>query len=153
MVNQRRHFLQQCLLSTLSFISSLCFSHASYSKENALSYASNLDALLARLFPDQLLVNSEEIQVNLPEIAEDGSVVPIGINSALESIEKITIVVENNPIPLTAEFFLEKTVNVKLSTRIKMAESSFVVVIAQNGERFLRKQQWVNVVRGGCGTG
>jgi sulfur-oxidizing protein SoxY len=40
-----------------------------------------------------------------------------------------------------------------LTARIKMAESCPVMVIAQQGNRFLRAQKWVKVMQGGCGTG
>jgi sulfur-oxidizing protein SoxY len=40
-----------------------------------------------------------------------------------------------------------------MTARIKMAESCNVIVIAKQGERLLKTQQWVNVMQGGCGTG
>ena len=88
-----------------------------------------------------------------PEIAENGAVVPITISSELEQIKRIYIWVEKNPTPLAAEFELDESVAVYITARIKMAESCPVIIIAEQDDRLLRRQQWVKVMQGGCGTG
>ena len=106
-----------------------------------------------QVFADQLITDSDAIQFNLPTHAENGAVVPITISSHFEDIDRLYLWADKNPTPLVAEFELSKDVTVQITARIKLAESSQVILIAQQGEHLLRKQQWVNVMQGGCGTG
>lgn len=99
------------------------------------------------------VIDSQEIIISLPQIAENGAVVPINIRSELDHIDKLYVLVEKNPTPLAAVFTLSPAVGVYATARIKMAESCNVVVLARQGERWLRSQQWVQVMVGGCGTG
>lgn len=104
-------------------------------------------------FGDSSILDSNKILLNLPSIAENGAVVPIHISSDLDNVDKLQIWVEKNPTPLAAEFDLTPTVLVYLTARIKMAESSHVIVMARQGNQWLRARQWVQVMVGGCGTG
>ncbi|MGY6278074.1 thiosulfate oxidation carrier protein SoxY [Methylomonas sp. MgM2] len=110
-------------------------------------------ARFSQLFADRSIVDSDGIDIDLPEIAENGAVVPITINSELEGIGRIYIWVEKNPTPLAAEFEFDESMAVYLTARIKMAESCPVIIVAEQGDRLLRAQQWVKVMQGGCGTG
>src|SRR5512144_534814 len=47
---------------------------------------------------------SDAIQIKAPEIAENGAVVPIGVESRLPGTQSIALLVEKNPQPLTASF-------------------------------------------------
>ena len=47
---------------------------------------------------------SSAILIKAPEIAENGAVVPIGIESKLPGTESITLLIEKNPQPLAASF-------------------------------------------------
>ncbi|MGR8931180.1 MAG: thiosulfate oxidation carrier protein SoxY [Gammaproteobacteria bacterium] len=105
------------------------------------------------LFGDRTLLDSTDIHIDLPEIAENGAVVPITISTNLERISKLFLWVEKNPTPLIAELEFDESAAIFVTARIKMAESGFVTVIAQQGEALLRRQKWVDVMQGGCGTG
>lgn len=106
-----------------------------------------------QVFGDRTITDSQAIRLVLPEIAENGAVVPVTISSDLADIQRLYIWVEKNPTPLAAEIALDASLAVYLTARIKMAESCNVVVIAQQGEHLLRNRQWVKVMQGGCGTG
>lgn len=108
---------------------------------------------VTRLFGNQPLIDSNRISLSLPQVAENGAVVPITIDSDLDNIERIYILVEKNPTPLAAEFELSPDALPYITARIKMAESCNVVVVAKRGEQLLRAQQPVMVMLGGCGTG
>jgi len=115
-----------------------------------------LSPALTELLANQPLVvkvDDDQIRLELPDIAENGAVVPITISSELENIKKITIWIDKNPTPLLAEFELNESALVFLTARIKMAESDLVTIVAQQGDRFLLRQQRVKVIQGGCGTG
>ncbi|MEY4718722.1 MAG: hypothetical protein RL563_1340 [Pseudomonadota bacterium] len=101
----------------------------------------------------QTLIDSPDIQLGLPSIAENGAVVPLTISSELEGIDQLMVWVEKNPTPLAASFEISPNVALYITARIKMAKSCPVIVVARQGDRWLRCQQWVQVMQGGCGTG
>jgi sulfur-oxidizing protein SoxY len=54
-------------------------------------------------------------------------------------------------VPLIAIFNLSLAVDALVSTRIKMAETSAVIVIAKTQSGLYKTQQQVKVTLGGCG--
>lgn len=151
---QRRLFLKQSAVLAIAALTSLLGSKTGRAAWLAEHFAGGrFNDSMIRLFGNQTFTDSDLIGLGLPQIAENGAVVPITIASELENISRIYVLVEKNPTPLAAEFELSAAVSVYITARIKMAESSNVVVIAQYGSQLLRRQQWVNVVQGGCGTG
>lgn len=121
---------------------------------NSLAFASgDFVERYADVVQQQRVIDSPAILLQLPAIAENGAVVPISVQSDLDGIDKLYIFVEKNPTPLAAEFQLSSDVALYVSARIKMAESSNVVVLARQGRQWLRNQQAVQVMVGGCGTG
>lgn len=54
------------------------------------------------------LVESDLITLKTPEIAENGSIVPIQVSSEIPGTEKIYVFAEKNPQPLVASFSFTK---------------------------------------------
>jgi sulfur-oxidizing protein SoxY len=96
-------------------------------------------------------VNSADIMMTAPEIAENGAVVPIGVASKLPGTESIAILVANNPNPLAASFDIPAGTEPGVSTRVKMAETSEVhVLVKAQGKYYVTKKE-IKVTIGGCG--
>lgn len=110
-----------------------------------------LEETLKTLFKDARLTESDQIDIQIPQIAENGAVVPITVSSRLDGIESISILVEKNPVPLTARFDLSPELEPFVSARLKMAETSDVIVIAQAGDKLYSARETVKVTIGGCG--
>lgn len=91
------------------------------------------------------------IQIALPDVAEQGSMVPIEVNSQIPGSESIAILVENNAIPVVARFEFKNGALARVATRIKMAESSPVHVVVRAAGRNYRATKSVKAVIGGCG--
>ena len=91
------------------------------------------------------------IRLEAPDIAEDGSVVPITIESELPGVESIWVFVEKNPSPLAARFDLEKSLDAFVSLRIKMNESCKVIAMVKSEGGYFSASKQVTVVAGGCG--
>jgi sulfur-oxidizing protein SoxY len=91
------------------------------------------------------------IKLEAPDIAEDGSIVPITVASELPDVEAIWVFVEKNPTPLAARFALDKSLEPIVSLRIKMNESCDVVAMVKSGDEFFSTGKKVRVVLGGCG--
>lgn len=95
--------------------------------------------------------NSADIILRAPDIAENGAVVPIGIESKIPGTESIALLIEKNPNPLAAAFEIPAGTETKVSTRVKMGETSSVYALVKaNGKYFMAKKE-IKVTLGGCG--
>ena len=97
-------------------------------------------------------VESAEVVLQGPDIAENGAVVPLGASSALPGVKRLMLLVEKNPNTLVALFELSDAVEPNIATRVKMAETSnvyAVAVLADNRVLYAVKQ--IKVTLGGCG--
>jgi sulfur-oxidizing protein SoxY len=88
----------------------------------------------------------------VPEIAENGAVVPVGVATTLAGASTISIAVSNNSTPLAASFTLSEATIPNVSTRIKMAKTAEVVAVVKtaDGSTYVAKKE-VKVTIGGCG--
>lgn len=110
----------------------------------------SLQQTLQRLFKDQDIIASDKIDIQLPKIAVNGAAVSITVSSTLKDVESIAILVEKNPTPLAAKFELSPDLDPFVSTRLKIAESSVVLVIVETSEGFYSAAEKVIVTLGGC---
>lgn len=96
-------------------------------------------------------VESKDVSIDLPQIAENGAVVPIEVSSSVPGTTSIAVLIEKNPFPLCAKFdFMEGALPyVKLN--VKVGESSLVRVVAEAGGKFYTASKEVKVTIGGCG--
>ena len=87
-----------------------------------------------------------------PEIAENGAVVPISVQSKLPGTTAIAIIIEKNPNKLAANFLIPDGTQPSLTTRVKLQESSNVyALIRTKDEKFYLAQREIKVTLGGCG--
>ncbi len=97
-------------------------------------------------------VESKDVTVTGPDIAENGAVVPLGASTTLAGVKQLLILVEKNPNALVAMFNVTDSVDANIATRAKMGQSSdvyAVAVLADGRSLFARKE--VKVTLGGCG--
>ncbi|TAK60903.1 thiosulfate oxidation carrier protein SoxY [Methylobacter sp.] len=109
-----------------------------------------LQQTLKRLFKDQKIIESDQIDIQIPKTAENGATVPITVTSSHRNVESIAILIEKNPIPLVAKFELSPDLDPFVSARLKIAESSAVAVIVETNEGFFTASKKVIVTPGGC---
>jgi len=96
--------------------------------------------------------DSDRIALKAPEIAENGAIVPLEVASEIPGTQAIYILVDKNPQPLTAVFEFANGAEAFVATRIKMAESSRIRIIARAGGKFYVTMREVKVTIGGCGA-
>lgn len=96
-------------------------------------------------------VESGQITVKAPDIAENGAVVPVEIVSSIPGTARIVIVAEKNGFPLVADFGLANGAEGYVSTRIKMGTTSNVRAIVKAGGKTYTAAKEVKVTIGGCG--
>lgn len=118
--------------------------------ERAFS-ADGMKGALVELLGTDATTTSDQITLKVPEIAENGAVVPVSIQSSLENVESISIVVEKNPRPLVANFEIPPGTLADVSSRIKMAETSDVMAVVKTSDGIFSTAKQVKVTIGGCG--
>jgi sulfur-oxidizing protein SoxY len=89
--------------------------------------------------------------VNAPDIAENGSVVPIAVSSKIPKTESIAILVEKNPNSLSASFDIPSGTDAYVSTRVKMGQTSNVHALVKADGKYYFATKEVKVTLGGCG--
>ncbi len=108
------------------------------------------EAMQVLLGGDQA-AKSGDIKLKVPEIAENGAVVPVKVSTSIENVESITVFAVNNPVPLVSSFqFGEGAVGL-VATRIKMGKTSDVVAVVKAGGKLYSASETVKVTIGGCG--
>ena len=95
--------------------------------------------------------NAVFIQLTVPEIAENGAIVPVTVVSSLPNVEQISIFVEKNPNVMAANFIFPAGTESMVTTRVKMAQTSNVVALVKADGKFYRATKEVKVTAGGCG--
>lgn len=98
-----------------------------------------------------LVTATDEVQLTVTDLAENGAVVPVTIESRLANVDSIIILVDKNPNALAARFNLAPNVRPFIKTNIKMAETSHVIAVVKSGDKLYSTQKKVKVVLNGCG--
>ena len=99
------------------------------------------------------LSSARELQIVAPDKAENGAIIQIEATSMLPKTEAIYVLVDKNPTALLAKYEFKNGAQPFFVTRIKMAETSDVTLIAKVGEQFYSVSKKVEVLENGCGGG
>ncbi len=95
--------------------------------------------------------NSADIVMRAADIAENGAVVPVGVESKIPGTESISILIEKNPSPLAASFDIPSGTDPSVMTRVKLGQTSDVYALVKaNGKYYVAKKE-IKVTIGGCG--
>ena len=114
-------------------------------------HATSVDDALNALLGSNTHEASESIKIKAPDIAENGAVVPVTVESDAEGISSISIIAAGNQTPLIASFNLGEGALGFVSTRIKMAKTAEVVAVVKAGDQIMSSAKEVKVTIGGCG--
>ena len=97
-------------------------------------------------------VESKDITITSPDIAENGAVVPFTIASKVPNTQNIALLIEKNPNILAANFSIPQGTEPWVNTRVKMAQTSNVFALVKGGDgKFYYASKEVKVTLGGCG--
>ena len=150
MNKQRRKFVKQLALSAAG----ICYLEAQplLAGWPAANFAqTTFDAAMKQLLKGKPIVETDKIELTIPEIAENGAVVPVTVTTGLKDIRKLSLVAEQNPAPLVIEAQLAPELEPFLSARLKLASTSFVYAIAEGEKVCYSVKKKVKVTIGGCG--
>ncbi|MES2226881.1 MAG: thiosulfate oxidation carrier protein SoxY [Pseudomonadota bacterium] len=151
----RRHLLSNsarlaALLAAAGVLPGIAFAQAAgYNQAafDAKTIAETMKALGA-----SAPVESKDVTLTAPDIAENGAVVPVGASTVLPGAKRLLLLVEKNPAALAALFEVSDLVEANISTRVKMGQTSDVYAVAMmNDGKVLFARKEVKVTLGGCG--
>jgi sulfur-oxidizing protein SoxY len=99
-----------------------------------------------------------KIALTLPEIAEDGNVVSLGVAvespmTAEDHVKEVRLYADGNPLPDIANYrFGPQNGKVDFSLRIRLAKTQNIVAVAtmSNGDSYIARRK-IKVTIGGCG--
>nr|WP_198266358.1 thiosulfate oxidation carrier protein SoxY [sulfur-oxidizing endosymbiont of Gigantopelta aegis] len=112
----------------------------------------NLPTAIKSALGSDLSEASNKITIKAPDIAENGTLVPVTVSSSLEDVSAITLFSEKNNAPLVAQFELDKDCDAFIATRIKMNMTSNVIAIVTAKGKHYSTRKEVKVTLGGCGA-
>ncbi|MDO8931701.1 MAG: thiosulfate oxidation carrier protein SoxY [Rhodocyclaceae bacterium] len=96
--------------------------------------------------------DSKDLALKAPDIAENGAVVPVEVVSNIPNTVAISILVANNPLPLSSTFEFSNGAMAEVSVRLKLSQTSNVKAVAKTSDgKFYAVQKEVKVTVGGCG--
>ncbi len=114
-------------------------------------------AEIKKLYGDKKM-ESGRIKLDVPQIAENGLVVPINVEvespmTSADFVKSVHVYAEKNPLPAVVSYkFTPEAGKAAASTRMRLAETQDIVVVAEmsNGQIFSTRAE-VKVTIGGCG--
>ena len=112
--------------------------------------ARTVDAALKELAGNSTTA-AGDITLLVPELAENGAVVPVTVSTKLEGVESISVFATKNFNPLIASFDFGAGAEPYVETRIKMAETADVAAVVKAKGQLYTVSKPVKVVVGGCG--
>lgn len=114
-------------------------------------FATSFADAVSVLFGGEPVEESEHVQLEAKDIAEDGASVPIEVRTDLAGPLTVTLFSVNNPTPTVGRFELSPQLGGYLATRIKMAKAGDVVAVVTADGRHYSARRRIQVTAGGCG--
>jgi len=106
---------------------------------------------LAALFGDSKSVASGAVTIKAPKVGNPEAV-PVTIQTQLENVTAIAVVVADSPHPLCTSVALSDSAAGYYATRIKMSGTSQVTAYVQGGGRIHSASVTVKISNAGYGT-
>jgi sulfur-oxidizing protein SoxY len=117
--------------------------------EEAFKQKSDAEAI--KLLYGKTAEPSDKVKMDAPEIAENGTVVPVSVTTTLSDVTSIAFLVSENPNALIASYKIPAGTVPSVSNRIKRAKTSNSIVLVEAGGKLYSATKEVKVTVGGCG--
>lgn len=123
----------------------------------ALATEAEVAAEIKKLYGDKAPAEGR-IKIDIPQIAENGLVVPLNIDvespmTEADHVKTVHVFADGNPLPQVLSYrFTPEAGKASASTRIRLAQTQNIVCVAEmsDGKLFTAKAN-VKVTIGGCG--
>jgi sulfur-oxidizing protein SoxY len=153
MRKHRRDFIKLSGVYAAMAAAGLLSAEEAFAQQQARNKAFEAKSLdeTVKLLGGTTAVQSKEISITAPDIAENGAVVPIGVTSKIPNTQNIYILVDKNLNSLSAGFGIPPGTEPNVATRVKMAQTSNVHAVVKADNKFYVATKEVKVTLGGCG--
>ena len=141
---------RRLLLQAVAALPVLALARPALSGMSKSFSAETLDDALAELTEGQSIQDHPDIELDVPDIAEDSGKVPVQVYAPLPGAEKISILIEANPIPLISVTHIQGQTEPYVSLRVKMSETSRVIALVHTPDGIFQATREVTVTGGGC---
>ncbi len=94
--------------------------------------------------------SDSEITMDAPELAENGTNVPVTISSKLPGTDFIALIADHNPTPVCVGFNVLPDNDPAYTVRIKVAETSTLIAAVRAQGRWYFVSRDITVMIGGC---
>jgi sulfur-oxidizing protein SoxY len=121
---------------------------AAYS-EKAFKQKAGADAL-QNAYGANATTPSDQVKLKAPDIAENGAVVPLEVQTDMEA-ESIAILITENPSPLAITAEIPAGTKGLVKTRCRMGKTTNVTAVVKSGGKLYTASKEVKVTIGGCG--
>lgn len=148
---QRRLLLKSLLGFTTMAAAMTAMPRLAMAKWSKAFDNASLDGALTDLYGTTALTKDDKITLKVPEIAENGAVVPVTVSSKMANVTNISIFADKNPQPLAASFTLPEGTAASVSVRIRLGETQVVKAVVEADGKLYTTEQEVKVTIGGCG--
>ena len=148
----RRNFIKRLSLYYFCLLPFRTNNVNAHQNENNFFEYTDADKLFSDLsFSDLDLGNDKNINLKTPDIAENGSIVPIQIESFLNGEQTFYVFSSKNENPLTSIYHFHENMVPFVSTRLKLQESSKLHVFIKFTSNIVHAANDIEVTIGGCG--
>ncbi len=150
MNEQRRTLMQLTALVGLMASTGLMTTAEAAAWNEAAFKAKTIDDVVKVFGASGMPEKSDAVNLRAPDIAENGAVVPVGVETTLNATQ-MAILVEKNPSALAAMFELPEGAAPFASTRVKMGQTSDIYALVKADGKWFMASKEVKVTLGGCG--
>lgn len=95
--------------------------------------------------------DSDDIELEVPPISDNAANVPVIVTSNIPNTTRIMILVEKNPNPLSAIFYIPEGTVAYADTKVKVAQTGLVYAVVEADGKLYKKSMETKVTLGGCG--
>jgi sulfur-oxidizing protein SoxY len=148
---QRRLLLKSLLGFTTMAAAMTAMPRLAMAKWSKAFDNTSVDGALNELYGSAALTKDDNITLKVPEIAENGAVVPVTVKTKMANVTNISIFADKNPQPLAASFTLPEGTAPTVSIRIRLGETQVVRAVVEADGKLYTTEQEVKVTIGGCG--
>ena len=100
-----------------------------------------------------LFIDSTGVILSGPEMVDSGYVVPVSMESRIPGTDFMALMIQKNPVPMSAVFLIPPGTEAMINTRIKMGATSTVYGIVRANGNFYVGSTMIKVRAGGGGCG
>ena len=91
-----------------------------------------------------------DLIIDAPELAENGTNVPVTLTSKIPDTDFIALIADHNPNPVCVGFNVMPGTEPYYAVRIKVAETSAIIAVARSGGKWYYTLKDITVMVGGC---